>query len=126
MFKRVQKKYSQRELEQVAEESFEGFLLRFISDKQFRLTSTKWPYVKHLNKPLQEPQTIINTKEDFGPDKELSEVILMTCYGGFQKNMVENDTMYLRSRDEGGVNYSHHFTKINNRWTLIETWDGSN
>lgn len=126
VFKRVQKKYSQRELEQVAEESFEGFVLRFISDKQFRLASIRWPHVKYFRQPLQEPQDILSSKEESGFYEEPQEIILMAFYEGFQKDMIENDTMYLRSIDEGGGCYSHHFTKINNRWTLVETWDASN
>jgi len=126
IFKRVQKKYSQRELEQLSDESFEGFVLRFISDKPFRLASIRWPHVEYFRQPLQEPKDILSTKEESYFYGDPQEIVLMTCYEGFQKNMIENDTMYLRSKDEGGVNYGHHFIKIKNRWTLIETWDASN
>lgn len=43
VFKRVQKKYSQRELQNIDQQSFEGFALRFISDTPFRMKRIKWP-----------------------------------------------------------------------------------
>lgn len=129
VFKRVQKKYSQRELQNIGQQSFEGFALRFISDIPFRMKRIKWP-LKRVASPMDPDQgstevTFGSADEPYHQEPWLGRSI-MAVYKGHQKKMIEGDTMYFRIKDEGCATGGEVFTKINNRWTLIETWDGSN
>lgn len=49
-----------------------------------------------------------------------------TSWYASTKQLIDNDTMYLNSKHEGGVLYGSIFTKIKGRWIMIEDWDASN
>ena len=127
VFKRVQKKYSQSDLQKAGEASFEGFLLRFISDVPFRMKSIKWP-LRTLDSPVGEgiaKISYLKKSESNYLDRAYYRPIMRVNSKSPKKRM-GNDTMYTHSMSEGGVSRGEIFTKVNRRWTLIEMWDASN
>ena len=127
VFKRVQKKYSQSDLQKAGEASFEGFLLRFISDAPFRMKRVNWP-LKTSDFPAGEETAKISylKKSEASYMDHVYNSCIMTVNSNLPKKAITNDTMYTHSMSEGGINYGQIFTKVNRRWILIERWDASN
>ena len=127
VFKRVQKVYSQKDLDRLSKQTFEGFAMRFITETPFRMGRVKWP-LKTTDISVED-----GSKSSYFTKKETShlshaweEPLIMYTRQGTQSPLQESTTMYFCSKDEGGVSFGYVFTKIRQNWTLMEYWDGSN
>ncbi len=127
VFKRREKVFSQQDLQNLATESFEGFALRFISDTPFRIKSTKWP-LRDSDISIEDGSAKVSfiKKADSHLNHFWEDALLMNVSQGSKGWQAQTDTLYFRSKSEGGACFGSIFKKINAHWTLIETWDASN
>lgn len=127
-FKSSHFQYSSSGIKNLEDKKFEDFLLRFSSDLSYRLQHTTFP-LKDKNRAAGETERVsYRTRQQGEKDARAQSAHgfkYMTIYPDYAKNRAEPD-MYLTVKNEGGGCGWSHFSKLNNKWMLVETLNCSN